>query len=255
LFTVLFTFPSRYLFTIGLPGVFSLTGWCRRIQPGFLLSRPTQDTRLPIHASPTGLSPSAVCLPRQFGSHSSESYRSYYPVHAVTCTVWAVPLSLATTYGITLVFSSSAYLDVSVRRVCLPLREYRNKSRWVAPFGHPRISPACGSPRLFAAYHVLLRLWEPRHPPCALVHLLFTHIRLLLRIYALFISAPIAWNFYSVAFSAQHVNELFPGSRPENGNVKTETKGKTGFQKGGVPAAPSGTATLLRLSPSYRFYP
>ena len=27
------------------------------------------------------------------------------------------------------------------------------------------------------------------------------------------------------------------------------------LQKGGVPAAPSGTATLLRLSPSYRFYP
>ena len=25
--------------------------------------------------------------------------------------------------------------------------------------------------------------------------------------------------------------------------------------KGGIPAAPSGTATLLRLSPSYRFYP
>src|SRR5690606_12662065 len=45
LFTVLFTFPSRYWYTIGLSGVFSLTGWCRRIQPGFLLSRPTQDTR------------------------------------------------------------------------------------------------------------------------------------------------------------------------------------------------------------------
>jgi hypothetical protein len=27
------------------------------------------------------------------------------------------------------------------------------------------------------------------------------------------------------------------------------------LQKGGIPAAPSGTATLLRLSPSYRFYP
>ena len=27
------------------------------------------------------------------------------------------------------------------------------------------------------------------------------------------------------------------------------------LQKGGVPAAPSGTATLLRLSPSYRFNP
>ena len=29
----------------------------------------------------------------------------------------------------------------------------------------------------------------------------------------------------------------------------------TGLQKGGVPATPSGTATLLRLSPSYLFYP
>ena len=27
------------------------------------------------------------------------------------------------------------------------------------------------------------------------------------------------------------------------------------LQKGGIPAAPSGTATLLRLSPSYQFYP
>ena len=27
------------------------------------------------------------------------------------------------------------------------------------------------------------------------------------------------------------------------------------LQKGGIPATPSGTATLLRLSPSYRFYP
>ncbi len=27
------------------------------------------------------------------------------------------------------------------------------------------------------------------------------------------------------------------------------------LQKGGVPATPSGTATLLRLSPSHRFYP
>ena len=26
----------------------------------------------------------------------------------------------------------------------------------------------CTSPRLFAAYRVLLRLREPRHPPCAL---------------------------------------------------------------------------------------
>ena len=30
---------------------------------------------------------------------------------------------------------------------------------------------------------------------------------------------------------------------------------KESLQKGGIPAAPSGTATLLRLSPSYWFYP
>ena len=30
-------------------------------------------------------------------------------------------------------------------------------------------SPVCGPPYLFAAYHVLLRLLKPRHPPSALV--------------------------------------------------------------------------------------
>ena len=33
------------------------------------------------------------------------------------------------------------------------------------------------------------------------------------------------------------------------------TQVKTTLQKGGVPATPSGTATLLRLSPSHRFCP
>ena len=42
---VLFTFPSQYLFTIGLSEVFSLTGWCRQIQTEFLQFRPTQDTK------------------------------------------------------------------------------------------------------------------------------------------------------------------------------------------------------------------
>ena len=46
---------------------------------------------------------------------------SYYPAAASTATVWAVPRSLATTWGITVVFSSSAYLDVSVQPVRPPL--------------------------------------------------------------------------------------------------------------------------------------
>ena len=41
---VLFTFPSRYLCAIGLPGVLSLGGWCRQIRTGLLRPRPTQGT-------------------------------------------------------------------------------------------------------------------------------------------------------------------------------------------------------------------
>ena len=39
-------------------------------------------------------------------------------------------------------------------------------------FPHSDISgsiPVCRSPELFAAYHVLLRFWKPRHPPFALL--------------------------------------------------------------------------------------
>ena len=59
---VLFTFPSQYWFTIGLLVVFSLTGWCRQIQAGFLRSRPTQDTLTNLDLTDTGLSPSTVQL-------------------------------------------------------------------------------------------------------------------------------------------------------------------------------------------------
>src|SRR5690606_39460635 len=66
LFTVLFTFPSQYWFTIGLSVVFSLTRWCWQFQTGRLRPRPTQDTTMPNKLTFTGLSPSMACLPRQF---------------------------------------------------------------------------------------------------------------------------------------------------------------------------------------------
>lgn len=37
-------------------------------------------------------------------------------------------------------------------------------------------SPADGSPKLFAVYHVLLRLKAPRHPPCALCSLILCYL-------------------------------------------------------------------------------
>ena len=65
---MLFTFPSRYWFTIGLLRVFSLGGWARRIHTGFLVSRATQDPATLQMASCTGLSPSAEELSRTFHS-------------------------------------------------------------------------------------------------------------------------------------------------------------------------------------------
>ena len=63
---VLFTFPSRYCFTIGHQVVFSLTGWSPLFHTRFLVSRTTLDTTSLTWISYTGLSPSLVYLPRYF---------------------------------------------------------------------------------------------------------------------------------------------------------------------------------------------
>ena len=88
--------------------------------------------------------------------------------------VWALPRSLAATYGIEFSFFSSGYLDVSVPRV--PFH-----TLWIGVwihevcscgFPHSDISGSmdiCSSPKLIAAYHVFHRLLVPRHPPCALI--------------------------------------------------------------------------------------
>ena len=106
----------------------------------------------------TGLSPSMVLLSSNFRFLVHKMSWSYNPNIAVTTLVWANPRSLATTYGITFVFFSSAYLDVSVQRVC-PSIDVPCLQHGGLPHsdicGSPRV---CRSPQLFAAYHVLLRL-------------------------------------------------------------------------------------------------
>ena len=94
------------------------------------------------------------------------------PRHART-PVWALARSLAATGAITVVFSSSGYLDVSVRRVPLAYLcvQYTMTVVCTAGLPHSEISGSlvvCTSPKLFAAYHVFHRLPVPRHPPCAL---------------------------------------------------------------------------------------
>jgi hypothetical protein len=73
---------------------------------------------------------------------------SYNPGPAVTGPVWANPRSLATTCGITVVFSSSGYLDVSVPRVRL-LSDDMSSTYRVAPFGYLRITRYVPFPAAF----------------------------------------------------------------------------------------------------------
>ena len=87
--------------------------------------------------------------------------RPFYPGGASTPPVWAPPLSLATTRGITIVLFSCRYLDVSVRGVRPALSGARPSAARVPPFGHPRI---IGHLRLPAAFRSLSR---PSSPPRA----------------------------------------------------------------------------------------
>lgn len=57
-------------------------------------------------------------LPIPFCFIDIPTFQSYNPGPAVTGPVWALSLSLATTQEIIIIFSSSAYLDVSVQQVC-----------------------------------------------------------------------------------------------------------------------------------------
>ena len=101
--------------------------------------------------------------------------RSYNPGHAVTRPVWALPRSLATTGGIIVYF-----LFLRVLRCFSSPRSPPGKAGMTvlqtAGLSHSEIRGSkviCTSPRLFAAYHVLHRLREPRHPPCALAYFPF----------------------------------------------------------------------------------
>jgi hypothetical protein len=164
---VLFTFPSRYSFTIGDGRVFSLGGWSPQFQSG-LLGAPNL-LRYPCHtctsASSTGLSPAMADRSRSL--RLTHVHRAGYPHTGPTTPVlrkdpvWALPLSLAATSGISLDFSSCRYLDVSVPRVSPSFEVTRHNSRWVAPFGNPWIT---GCVLLPTAYRSLPRPSSPARP-------------------------------------------------------------------------------------------
>ena len=137
------------------------------------MSRGTLDPAQPCQTSDTGLSPSLAGCPKAVLLSSLDLLMQSEPRSACTA-VWALPRSLAATYGIDVSFSSSGYLDVSVPRVppaCLWI-QHAVAEVCSAGFPHSEISGSmdmCSSPKLIAACHVFHRLLVPRHPPCALL--------------------------------------------------------------------------------------
>ena len=116
---MLFTFPSRYLFTIGRAGVLRVGGWSPQIPTGFHVPCGTQEhprANSAFEYGPVTLSraafqllPLASMVPRR----GPTTPRGRIPL------VCPIPLSLAATRGVSVDFLSSGYLDVSVRRVGL----------------------------------------------------------------------------------------------------------------------------------------
>ena len=182
---VLFTFPSRYLFTIGHRSVFSLGRRSSQIQPGFLVSRPTQVRH---HAStsdlsPTGLSPPTAELPSSIRLDRTRKRQDpklptappYYPDKA---TASALHLTGLGSSPFARRYSGNRYcfLFLQVLR-CFsspgsPLAISEATGFTPARFPHsgtPGSMPACSSPRIFAACHALLRPPVPRHPLHALL--------------------------------------------------------------------------------------
>ena len=169
---MLFTFPSRYWFTIGLIRVFSLAGWSRLIRAEFLVLRVTQDTAMPASASCKGLSPAMATLSSVFHSPKQCNVAVLQPRRRVaTPPVWALPRSLATTRGIIHLFSLPAGTKMFQFPAFASLHSVKITVLQTAGLSHSEIHGSkviCTYPWLIAAYHVLHRLREPRHPPDAL---------------------------------------------------------------------------------------
>ena len=112
---VLFTFPSQYYALSVTKEYLALRGGPRSFPQGFpclvVLWIPSCVSEFRIR----GFHPLSLVFPGPF-CYPQKSFLRSEPRNA-RIPVWALPRSLAATYGITFVFFSSGYLDVSVHRV------------------------------------------------------------------------------------------------------------------------------------------
>ena len=175
---MLFTFPSRYWFTIGHVRVFRLGGWSPHVQTGFHVPRPTQV--LSPHIRIRGCHPlwpnfpeGSAYLERGTGLVRvrspllTESRLMSFPpgTEMFQFSGFASPKPIL--FSLVIPFPFNSVSDCSDAKL-----------NGEGGFTHSEIAgskPAHGSPTLIAACHVLHRLYMPRHSPDALTSRLRVH--------------------------------------------------------------------------------
>ena len=158
---VLFSFPSRYWFAIGLPRVFSLAGWSRPVRAGLLVSRVTQVSPLP--RADLRVSGFHALWPR-FPARSASSAGSFLPGDPTTPTAprrrrFGLLPFRSPLLGESFLFSPPAGTEMfQFPAFASRIGGMPALCRRVAPFGNPRVK---GRLRLPAAFRSLPRPSSP----------------------------------------------------------------------------------------------
>ena len=174
---VLFTFPSRYWFTIGCQGVFSLIPWSGRIHAEFHLHCATWDSSKGSRASLTRLSRSMADLSRSLSSLATSHVEVPLPREDKSSRFGLFRFrSPLLTESLRFLFLGLLRCFTSPR-MALPDYAFLRQSLLLkaARLSHSEIhgsTPVCGYPWLIATCYVLPRLLAPRHPPLALSSLI-----------------------------------------------------------------------------------
>ena len=166
---MLFTFPSRYLFAIGLSVVFSLSGWSPIIQPEFLVLRHTQ---VPPRLRSAFRLRGSHLLRLRFPADSAMRFLNRFSDGPIT------PRPLCNDPGLGSSPFARHYWGNRVYFLFLRVLRCFSSPRWPPALRDTGIASGelphsdirgskgiCPSPRLFAAYHVLRRLREPQASP------------------------------------------------------------------------------------------
>jgi hypothetical protein len=186
---VLFTFPSRYLCTIGRSRVFSLGRWSSQLPTRFHGPRGTRETNggrrrhfgyraITVYGRPFQVlrlcrllvTPRPRCISVQFAPTTPAVQR----IHAITDSWFGLlPFRSSLLRESQLLslppgteifhFPGLASTPYGLRCRCDGITR-----RGLPHSGTPGSTPVSGFPGLIAAYYALPRLRAPRHPPCAL---------------------------------------------------------------------------------------